>query len=158
MPATHTPTLDAIAEHGNKAPFRPYATYPERVRPNWIECWDGFRLSVIAGPGTYCSPRPDWPFERGAPADYQGPYTAVEVGMPTVRPEPWHPVDGDECWSKYAEDGDNPTDTVYAYVPVPLVRLLIESHGGERAYLLPHRSPGDASAWEPAGRAAVIDG
>lgn len=53
------------------------------------------------------------------------PYTSVEVGFPSARPEPW----GE--WERYAEDSTDPTGTVYGFVPVALVRDLIASHGGE---------------------------
>ena len=84
-----------------------------------IECFDGFRVSVITGPEAYCLPRDD-----------DGPYTHVEVGFPSERPEPWMPVDGPECWSKYVEDVYHPTQTVYTYVPKAMVDLLVKSHGG----------------------------
>jgi hypothetical protein len=98
-------------------------------RPNKVRCVDGFSLSVIAGEGTYCAPRPDRYGGLGdAPGDYPGPYTAVEVGYPSERPEPWDEPGG---WRSYAEDGNDPTETVYGYVPVELVRALIAAHGGE---------------------------
>ena len=82
---------------------------------NHLVCADGFRLSVIAGGGAYSTPR------DGAP------YVAVEVGFPSSRPEPWEGV-----WRAFAEDEDDPTETVYGYVPVDLVEALIAAHGGER--------------------------
>ena len=78
-----------------------------------IECADGFNLSVQAGDALYSTPRDD-----------RGPWTAVEVGYPSGRPEPW-----DE-WSKYAEEAADPTATVYGYVPFAMVEALIEAHGG----------------------------
>jgi len=103
-----------------------------------VVCVDGFTVSVIAGGGTYCSPKPALctcafqgegdPIISGvdeAPHDYHGPYLSVELGFPSQRPEPW------EVWGKYAEDPDAPMNTVYGYVPVGLVRALIRSHGGE---------------------------
>lgn len=109
--------LEAIIAHGNRdADYR-------STRPNSITCKDGFRLSVIAGNGTYCDPRPDW--FNGVPADYAGPYTHVEVGFPSERPEPW------ADWVEWCESPDNPTGTVYGQVPVDAVRALIDSHGGE---------------------------
>lgn len=115
--------FDQIVAAGNR---------PSGATPNRITCADGFTLSVIAGPGVYCTPRPalldSLPdgLVSDAPRDYPGPYTAVEVGFPSARPEPW-----DE-WSQRAEDEDEPTGTVYGYVPVEMVRALIESHGGEK--------------------------
>lgn len=106
-----------------------------------IRCADGFTLSVIAGGGTYCTPRPTlcshpliegpiegpWLGMTTKSCDYAGPYDAVEVGFPSARPEPW------DAWFGFFEDwGDtDPTQGVYGYVPVDLVRALIEAHGGE---------------------------
>jgi len=115
--------FDQIIKAGNR---------PQGQTPNRITCADGFTISVIAGPGTYCTPRPALldglpdGLVSNAPKDYPGPYAAVEVGYPSVRPEPW-----DE-WSERCEDEERPTDTVYGYVPVEMVRALIESHGGEQ--------------------------
>jgi hypothetical protein len=118
-------SLEQIIAHGTRdADYRP-------TQENWLICADGFKLSVIAGTGAYCTPRPDWPFGEGAPADYPGPYAAVEVGFPSERPEPWEPIDGALYWSQYAENENDPTGTVYGYVPVALVRALVRSHGGE---------------------------
>ena len=82
-----------------------YKTY-ERVF-----CSDGYNVSIQAGDGKYCHPRDDY-----------GPYTEVELGFPN-QPDPM--LDG------YAEDGNaDPTDTVYPYVPVRIVRDLVVKHGG----------------------------
>ena len=95
-------TLAAIVESGSDK--------------NWIRCEDGFKLSVVVHSNTYCLP-------RNGPA----PYTHVEVGFPSQRPEPW-----DKAWRGLAEEPEEPTRTVYAYVPVALVEALIELHGGEK--------------------------
>ena len=127
MPSSQTPQLDQIVEGGN-APDGRTGEFPV---DNRITCVDGFSLSVIAGAGYYCKPRPsllpDLPagLVSDAPADYSGPYTAVEVGFPSERPEPWSE------WVQRAEDEADPTGTVYGYVPVQMVRDLIVSHGGE---------------------------
>jgi hypothetical protein len=94
---------DVIA-HGNRCSW----PYPD----SYITCADGYRLSIVAGRHTRCEPT--------SPL-----YTSVEVGFPSSRPEPW------TAWEEYCESPDNPTGTVYSYVPVRLVRALIESHGGE---------------------------
>lgn len=92
-----------------------------KVSDSAIVCRDGFTLSVVTGALVYCTPRID-----------TGPYTHVEVGFPSVRPEPWEDTDGPDGWRRYAEDpGDFPTDTVYGYVPVEMVRALLRLHGGE---------------------------
>lgn len=127
----HSPTLAAIAAHGNSS----IGYGPGRGGPNWIRCRDGFRLSATAGWGMHCTPRPDW--FNGIPRDYPGPYTELEVGFPTARPEPW------AAWEPYCEDPERPTDTAYGFVPVELVAQLLAEHGGE--------APGSApSAWSPA--------
>lgn len=78
-------------------------------------CKDGFEVSIQAGESLYCTPRTN-----------TGPWYAVELGYPSERPEPW------DAWSQYAEEPDEPTGTVYGYVPTELVLALIEAHGGER--------------------------
>jgi len=92
-----------------------------------IRCVDGFKMSVQAGIGMYCTPRPDG-FTDDAPGrDYEGPYTAAEVGFPSERPEPW------SQWEELAENPEDPISTVYGYVPFALIEALIELHGGEVA-------------------------
>lgn len=102
-----------------------------------IVCADGATISVQASNGHYCSPRND-----------AGPWYEVEVGFPSVKPP--------ESWKPYAEEWkrsvklftfsipffnkevsisryvDNQKSTVYAYVPVSLVRDFIYLHGGEK--------------------------
>lgn len=76
-----------------------------------IECEDGFTMSVQVGDGNYCSPRiMDSPH-----------YDAVEVGF-TSEVEP--------LLMGYADDPDEPTGTVYGYVPCDVVDAVIEKHGG----------------------------
>ena len=76
-----------------------------------IVCADGFEMSVQAHQGGYCTPRMN-NAER---------YTAVEVGFPSQI---------DELLLEYCEDEGNPTETVYGYVPVATVSLVIAKHGG----------------------------
>lgn len=78
-----------------------------------IECMDGFSLSVQATHGAYCSPRTNI-----------GPWYQVEVGFPTDTPVEI---------MEYAEDSENPTRTVYGYVPIDLVETLIANHGGMKS-------------------------
>lgn len=111
--------------------------------PNWIDCADGFRLSVIAGGGAYCTPRPGTLPYDDVDEDYPGPYSAVEVGYPSEKPEPWHCTawaDGFDAhkdhpvcdgWETYSEMGTYEDSSVYARVPVQMVRDLIALHGGE---------------------------
>jgi len=42
---------------------------------------------------------------------------------------------------EYAENGDRPTETVYAYVPASLVTLVIAKHGGMVSGELPPGIP-----------------
>ena len=72
---------------------------------------DGTSLSVQASEYNYSSPR-----------DNKGPYTKVEVGFPSETPP--------EAWKDFAEDWDNPTGTVYGYIPLTMVMLYIGAHGG----------------------------
>lgn len=133
--------LEQIIAHGNRTLSIARIQAGEgRDLPNWIVCADGFKLSVIAGGGAYCSPHPGI---DDAPEDYPGPYAAVEVGYPSEKPEPWHCTEWAEgfdshsdhkaCdgWGTYA-DGDDEA-SVYGYVPVQMVRDLIALHGGEQA-------------------------
>lgn len=87
-----------------------YDFYYKHIRTKRITCLDGFSLSVQASHYHYCSPRSN-----------EGPWSKVEVGFPSAKPR---------FIMEYAENPDNPTETVYGYVPVELVNKLIESHGG----------------------------
>jgi len=76
-----------------------------------IVCKDGFSMSVQASKFNYASPR----------RDNAWPYYEVEVGFPSeVEPELLYK----------AEDIENPTDTVYGWVPVELIEKIVEKHGG----------------------------
>lgn len=72
---------------------------------------DGESVSVQASEYTYCSPR-----------ENEGPYYQVELGFPSCKPS--------GVIMQYCEDGENPTDTVYGYVPINFVAAWIDSHGG----------------------------
>lgn len=85
--------------------------FSRKVSMPRIVCEDGTTVSVQASALHYAHPRTN-----------RGPYTAVEVGFPSVAP----PL----AWERYAEDWGNPTDTVYGYVPLELVSFFIASHGG----------------------------
>ena len=87
-----------------------------------VVCKDGFTMSVQAGETQYCHP-------RETDADK---YTEVEIGFPS-RPE--------DLLLEYAENGDRPTETVYAYVPASLVTLVIAKHGGMVSGELPPGIP-----------------
>ena len=76
-----------------------------------VVCADGFTMSVQASAYYYCQPE-----VRDADR-----YETVEVGFPTAKEPMLMP---------YAETPENPTDTVYAYVPVEVVTNVIVKHGG----------------------------
>jgi len=123
-------TLEQIIAGGNRG--HAYA------QNNKLRCADGFTVSVIAGQGTYCAPRPTLCHRESHPVQgnsrlnevkcsFPGPYTAVEVGYPSERPEPW------SQWQEYADDLSDESEGsgVYGSVPVGMVRALIASHSGE---------------------------
>ena len=87
-----------------------------------VKCADGFTMSVQAFEGGYCSPRMD-----NAPK-----YIEVEIGYPN-REEP--------LLMQWAEDSSKPCETVYAYVPVERVYLVIAKHGGMIEGQLPKGIP-----------------
>lgn len=75
-----------------------------------IQCNDGFSMSVQARGGCYCEPR-----------DGAGPWSAVEVGFPSDR---------EQSLMEWAEDPETPTETVYGWVPVDIVKAVIARHSG----------------------------
>ena len=77
-----------------------------------IICVDGFTVSVQASEYHYCSPRENNAF----------PYFEVEIGFPSAKEETLMPF--------IDEAENNPTDSVYAYVPVEIVDEIISRHGG----------------------------
>jgi len=82
-----------------------------------VQCRDGFHMSVQASTTHYCDPR-----------DNVGPYDSVEVGYPETY---------DYNLIRYAEDPDDPTETVYGYVPGYVIHMIIDSHGGMKSGELP---------------------
>jgi hypothetical protein len=76
-----------------------------------VTCKDGFRMSVQAGENLHSSPKQN-SAER---------YEEVEIGYPSAK---------ESLILEYAENPMAPTDTVYAYVPVDIVTLVIAKHGG----------------------------
>ena len=75
-----------------------------------VVCADGFKMSVQAGPRSYSYPKDD-----------VGPYTEVEVGFPSHY---------EGLLIPYAENPDNPTETVYGYTPARVVLNVLAKHGG----------------------------
>ena len=82
-----------------------------------VGCKDGFAVSIQASSRNYCTPD-----------DNSGPYTAVELGFPTA---------SESLIMEYAEDKSNPTETVYGWVPVGVVKALLIKHGGMQKGSLP---------------------
>lgn len=80
------------------------------MRPR-VKCNDGFEVSIQASYTHYCYPR----------KTFAGPYDEVELGYPS---------EADSLIDIYAEDIEEPTHTVYGYVPIDIVEKLIEKHGG----------------------------
>jgi len=80
------------------------------TRSKRITCADGFSISVQANEYAYCYPR-----------DNYGPWYEVECGFPSSVPE---------LIMHYCENAENPTGTVYGYVPIDLVEELLQLHGG----------------------------
>lgn len=85
-----------------------------------VFCADGFSISIQANDGAYCQPRREI-------EDISG-YYEFELGFPS---------DKDELIIQYAEDPDEPTDTVYPYVPRYLVEEMIKNHGGIVGFVKP---------------------
>ena len=77
-----------------------------------VVCKDKFSMSVQASELHYCTPK-----ENGNTMTY----TSVEVGFPTEK---------EELLMDYADDRDEPTGTVYPYVPAQLILDVIDKHGG----------------------------
>lgn len=76
-----------------------------------IKCRDGFTMSVQASAYTYCSPR----------VSGLGFYEAYEVGFPSEE-EP--------LLMPYAETPEDPTGTIYGFVPAQTIVSIIAKHGG----------------------------
>ena len=80
-------------------------------RNKLVVCASGFKMSVQAHAGAYCKPR-----ISGADK-----YTHVEIGFPNQK-EP--------LLMNWCEDQQDPTGTVYGYVPVQVVTNVLAKHGG----------------------------
>lgn len=76
-----------------------------------IYCNDGFNISVQGGNvGNYCDPR-----------EHCNYYFKVECGFPSAE---------EELLMPYAENKEEPTETVYGYVPIEVIEEVIKKHGG----------------------------
>lgn len=103
--------MNPLQRHLDSAPVNKAPGFTYRLPCPRIVCADGTSISVQASQNHYCTPNND-----------TGPWTHVEVGFPSSPPG--------SLWHDYAEDPDNPTGTVYAYVPIHLVIWYIAAHGG----------------------------
>ena len=79
------------------------------VRPR-IFCNDGFVFSVQGGENHYSTPR-----------NNDKEFMAMEIGFPS---------EVEELILEFAEDRDNPTDTVYGWVDNKIIQEVIDKHGG----------------------------
>jgi len=80
-----------------------------------IKCKDGFKMSVQASEGHYCSPRQTLPIES---------YSSFEIGYPSKK---------EDLIMEYAEDNDYPTKTVYGWCPLDVVLEVLKKHDGIKA-------------------------
>lgn len=78
---------------------------------------NGVSLSIQASSTHYCSPRETLPYSQ---------YTEFEVGYPSEEIEALMP---------YCDNCENPTETVYAYVPLEVLDAYITSVGGVAGYV-----------------------
>ena len=78
-----------------------------------VVCLDGFSMSVQADSSMYCSPRED---------GIDTKYIEVEVGYPSEE---------DVLLNEYVEGNNKSyTTSVYSWVPVEVVKEVIDKHGG----------------------------
>lgn len=78
-----------------------------------VVCADGYSLSIQASSTNYCEPRED--------IKDVSAYESFELGFPSSK---------DEEIMEWAEDQEDPTGTVYGWVPRDVVEVLIKKHGG----------------------------
>ena len=82
----------------------------DRCMAPYVVCADGFTMSVQASGTHYCEPR------RIAKR-----YRSFEIGFPSHE---------ESLLMDYCEDPSRPCDTVYSNVPVRVIDIVIENHGG----------------------------
>ena len=82
-----------------------------------VICEDGFKMSVQASESHYSTPKA-----------FSDEYTEVEIGYPSA-PESLI-AEYAEDWEVEGDDDPRLGQTVYGYVPVHIVNLVIEKHGG----------------------------
>jgi len=89
----------------------PNSQFTHQRVPKHLMCKDGFTFSIQAGPTHYSTPK--------ALADH---YDAFEIGFPSA---------SEPIWNQWKEDPDqDPTESVYGWVPSDIINHVIEFHGG----------------------------
>ena len=113
---------------------------------------NGGSISIQASRTAYCEPRND-----------EGPYTKMELGYPskdTVLPE--NLLKYVEQSVVYNDDGsmgtNDPYNSVYPYVPLVVIRHLIDSNGGIKSGELPPMKKSFTNIQDLGSRAKKIDG
>ena len=83
-----------------------------------LTCRDGFNFSLQAGPSHYSEPKA-----------VANEYEAWEIGFPSA---------SEPLWLEWQEQGNEPTESVYGWVPNDVVNAVIQRHGGidEREFIL----------------------
>lgn len=116
-----TPRLDRFAASGT-------GTTHARIR-----LADGQLIAVQTGPGTACLPCPGATGRYGAPHDYTGPYTHMQVYLAEgIEPGDSDGWDAEDAWELLLTAGDeHDGGRLFNEVPVEDIRQLIEEHGGE---------------------------
>jgi hypothetical protein len=76
-----------------------------------LECNDGFAMSVQASAYHHCTPEETGKYN----------YSAFEVGYPS---------EFEPLFMEWAEELNEPTNTVYNWVPAEVIDEVIEKHGG----------------------------
>ena len=84
-----------------------------------VTCKDGFTMSVQHSSLHYCIPRIDFAERQGYTDGFE--FAAYEVGYPSEK---------EDILIPFAENPDDPTNTVYPFVPQQIVEQVAEMHGG----------------------------
>ncbi len=93
-------------------------TSPYFIVPR-VACKDGFKMSVQHSSLHYCIPRVDFAERQGYTEGFE--FKAYEVGYPS---------EVEDILLPFAENPENPTGTVYPFVPQEIVEQVAEMHGG----------------------------
>lgn len=84
-----------------------------------VTCKDGFTMSVQHSSFHYCIPKVDFAERQGFTKGFE--FDSYEVGYPS---------EVEDILLPFAEDPENPTGTVYPFVPQQIVEQVAEMHGG----------------------------